>query len=197
MRGVSKTTVGSVLTAIGFLAGSLAAVVDKTAVRWSWFVCALGTGALGFVLIRWAETRRKQMGPRVTSDILSLESSLSRIVDRMRQLNTEKHTINPYDMPQRIDELFADDLDTFVAARETIAHAYGLNVYADVMSSFAAGERYLNRVWSASADGYVDEANTYLEKAQDQFSASLRIVQDLHREHVGSSFSSTETRSEP
>ena len=37
------------------------------------------------------------------------------------------------------------------------------------MSHFAAGERYINRVWSASADGYDDEAETYLKKAAGQF----------------------------
>ena len=37
------------------------------------------------------------------------------------------------------------------------------------MSNFAAGERYINRVWSASADGYDHEARTYLEKAANQF----------------------------
>ena len=37
------------------------------------------------------------------------------------------------------------------------------------MSSFAAGERYINRVWSASADGYIEEAATYLKKAGAMF----------------------------
>ncbi|MGB5626604.1 MAG: hypothetical protein WBM61_12775, partial [Woeseiaceae bacterium] len=44
-----------------------------------------------------------------------------------------------------------------------------LQTYADIMSSFAAGERYINRVWSASADGYDEEATAYLKKAAAQF----------------------------
>jgi hypothetical protein len=44
-----------------------------------------------------------------------------------------------------------------------------LQNYADVMSAFAAGERYINRVWSASTDGYVDEVRSYLERATQQF----------------------------
>jgi hypothetical protein len=60
-----------------------------------------------------------------------------------------------------------------VDARESIAHRHGLAVYGEIMSSFAAGERYLNRVWSASADGYIDEVNTYIEKAREQFAESL------------------------
>ena len=48
-------------------------------------------------------------------------------------------------------------------------HLFGLQPYADIMSAFAAGERYINRVWSASTDGYVDEVKMYLTKAHDQF----------------------------
>jgi hypothetical protein len=50
-----------------------------------------------------------------------------------------------------------------------MVHLFGLQAYADIMSSFAAGERYINRVWSASADGYDEEAETYLGKAVQQF----------------------------
>ncbi len=64
-------------------------------------------------------------------------------------------------------------------ARESIAHRYGLAAYGEVMSSFAAGERYLNRVWSASADGYIDEVNTYLDKAQAQFVESLEKIRQF------------------
>ena len=48
-----------------------------------------------------------------------------------------------------------------------------LIAYGEVMTDFAAAERYLNRVWSASADGYIDEVNEYLEKASNQFAACL------------------------
>ena len=71
------------------------------------------------------------------------------------------------------------DLTTFAEARESLAHAHNLQVYADVMSHFASGERYINRVWSASADGYVDECMTYLDKAQVQFAEALQIVSGL------------------
>jgi hypothetical protein len=62
------------------------------------------------------------------------------------------------------------------SARESIAYSYGLAAYADVMSPFAAGERYLNRAWCASADGYVDEIHQYLGAAREQFASSLDKV---------------------
>ena len=47
------------------------------------------------------------------------------------------------------------------------------------MNPFAAGERYLNRVWSASTDGYIDEAHTYVDKAREQFELALEILRGL------------------
>jgi hypothetical protein len=100
-------------------------------------------------------------------------------VENITQLNVQKHSVNTYDMHRHIDKLFAEDLDSFVQARESIAHVHGLTAYADVMSYFAAGERYLNRVWSASVDGYIDEVNAYLDKAQTQFVESLQKIHEL------------------
>ena len=54
--------------------------------------------------------------------------------------------------------------------------AFGMTAYAEVMSRFAAGERLLNRAWSASADGYLDEVvqslaagNAHLQAARELF----------------------------
>jgi hypothetical protein len=172
--------IGYLMITVGFLAGSLAATVDKEHVRWFWFVAALVVGVLGVVLVRFGAHREKRVEGRVTENIQSIETSLARIVENMAGLNAQKSSLNTYDVRHRIDELFPGDLDTFVQARESIAHGHGLNAYADVMSSFAAGERYLNRVWSASTDGYIDEVDTYLDKAQTQFADSLDKVRRLN-----------------
>jgi len=45
-----------------------------------------------------------------------------------------------------------------------------------------AGERYINRVWSASTDGYVDEVRTYLKRATEQFSEALNLFAKLQKQ---------------
>ncbi len=72
-------------------------------------------------------------------------------------------------MRNAIDDKLRNDLRRFADARESMVHLYGLQTYADIMSDFAAGERYVNRVWSAAADDYEAEALAYLHKAQAQF----------------------------
>jgi len=172
--------IGYLMITVGFLAGALAATVDKENVQWAYFAVALAVGIVGVGLVRFGAHREKRVEGKLASDIESIEASLKRIVENITGLNAEKSSINTYDVRHRIDELFPEDLDTFVGARESIAHSHGLAAYADVMSSFAAGERYLNRVWSASTDGYIDEVGAYLEKARAQFAESLDKIHRLN-----------------
>ena len=167
---------GFILVMIGFLGGALVSVLDETVVRWGWFVPAVTVGFVGVVLVRMGRRREVFATDRLTSNVRAVQDSLRRIAQNMARLNSEKQSIDPYGVRHRLEELFADDVSTFVTARESIAHSYGLAAYADVMNCFAAGERYLNRAWCASADGYIDEVHRCLEQASDQFAASLDKV---------------------
>ncbi len=166
---------GYAMITFGFLAGALVAVLDQSKVRWDLFLATLGVGIAGLALIHLAKRGKTRLKGRLVSNMQNIETSLSQIVENVAQLNREKHSVNTYEVRHRIDEFFPENLAAFVEARESIAEIHGLHAYADIMSYFAAGERYLNRVWSASADGYVDEVNTYLDKAHAQF------VETLHR----------------
>jgi hypothetical protein len=170
---------GYILITAGFLAGSLAAVVDIQQVQWHYFVIAVAIGAAGIAFVRLAKRHIITSEGKLTSNMQSIEIALAHIVENITQLNARKQSINTYDVRHHIDQLFIEDINTFVQARQTIAHVYGLAAYGDVMNHFAAGERYLNRVWSASADGYIDEVNDYLEKAQAQFSESLDKIRNF------------------
>ena len=169
-------TIGYLLITFSFLAGSLLAVVDKLNVQWCYFLPAIFMGAVGIFLVHRHERATSRSEKKLTANLQDIKTSLTRVVENLTRLNTEKQSINPYDMRHRIDKLFGDDLTIFADARESLAHAHSLQVYADVMSHFASGERYLNRVWSASADGYVDEVTAYLDKARIQFAQALDKV---------------------
>ena len=160
---------GYFLITVAFLGGSLTAVVDETDVPWGWFALAMVAGAAGVALVYLATRAHRESGEKREAGMTDLHESLGAIAENIANLNAEKESINTYDVRHRIDELFPDDITRFVGARECIAHVHGLQAYGDIMSYFAAGERYLNRVWSASADGYIDEVYAYLDKARHQF----------------------------
>ena len=170
---------GYLLIVAGFLGGALAAVLETREVPWEGFLAALAIGAAGVALVRLTTRQAAREEDKLAANIQNIRQSLGRVVENITALDQEKESFNPYDLRHRIDELFPEDLATFVEAREAISHLYGLQSYADVMSIFASGERYLNRVWSASADGYINECHTYLPKAREQFAAALEQLSAL------------------
>jgi hypothetical protein len=164
---------GYILIAVGFLAGSVIAVqTEENRIDWIWFLPALAVATAGVTMARIAIAGRNRHGEVQQDNIGSLNSSIDTIVERIRQLDAENADLDPYDVHGRIDELFPAALTTFVDARETIGHVFGLQAYAAVMNEFAAGERYLNRVWSASVDGYIDEVREYIGRSRSQFEAT-------------------------
>jgi len=115
----------------------------------------------------------------LSGNINILRTSLANIVQNLEALNAGKEELPVYEARFEIDKLFRDDLSNFVDARESMIPRLGMQAYADIMSSFANAERTLNRAWSASADGYVDEvrrcvgvARSGLEKAGELLSDS-------------------------
>ena len=179
--------IGYFMITIGFLAGALATMIKTDTakwkandlVRWDYFAISMAIGIAGVFIVRAGHKQVHTSEEALNKNISSVEVSLSNIVKNITELNSQKESINTYDVRFRIDELFPNDITIFVDSRKSISHIYGLIAYGEIMNSFAAGERYLNRVWSASADGYIDEVNTYIEKAKEQFIESLEKIKNL------------------
>jgi hypothetical protein len=164
---------GFLLVTVGFLAGAYYLTGVKGAVLGPGFIASFVVALVGVVILRVVTRKRAARGEKVTAEIQTVERSLAYLAGGVEELEQAKNNIDVYDLPREIDKRFNESLEKFVTARESIAVAYGLPVYADVMSHFAAGERYLNRVWSCSVDGYIDEAYKYLGHAREQFTEGL------------------------
>ncbi len=175
---------GYLLITLGFLAAALVAVIHVHEVDWAWFVPTLLIGVAGVVLVQRAEKAEHFADSRLAGNIQDIEASLGQILEEIKTINAGDGPADPYVVHKQIDEKLPEFIDRFVEARRTIGHVYGLQNYAQVMSEFAAGERYLNRVWSASADGYIDEVRLYLDKAEEQFATALERFKAL-RESTG------------
>ncbi len=161
---------GYLLITAGFLVGSVVAVqTEENHIDWGWFLPAFALGVVGVVLARVGTRREARHETKLAGDLETLTTSLERLVDNLDRLRAEDNKADPYRVHGRIDELLRDDLASFADARECIGHIFSLAAYADVMNAFAAGERYVNRVWSASIDGWIDELEEYLGRAREQF----------------------------
>lgn len=170
--------VGLALITLAFIGGAYISVLDAREVVWTNFAVAFVAGAAGVAITRMATKKAATTEEALTTNMGAVNTSLKEIVEIVEGLCNEKDTIPTYDMGREIDARSMDAINTFVEAREAISHVYGLQTYADVMSHYAGGERFLNRVWSASADGYVVEVNQYLDRSLEQFKIALEILTD-------------------
>jgi len=180
---------------LGFVGAALVAVLDVSSVNWWLFALPL---LLGYAGVYWH--RRKlhtaaSRGSHVHGSLNTLEQSLRAIDQKLSALINQPEALPTHEARFSIDRLFRDDLFAFADARESMQHAFGIQHYADIMSAFAAGERYLNRVWSASADGYIDEVNAYLHKASAQFSEALALF--LHQRQANSTAAAQSSPAKP
>ena len=166
---MNQKSIALVLIMLAFLGGSFVSVLDPVEVNWMWLAPILLAGSVGLYLFRRASHSEARADHRLTGDMDTLENSLANIARNLDTLCEGKENLPVYEARFEIDRRFREDLNRFAEARETMIHVFGIQGYANVMSAFAAGERYINRVWSASTDGYLEEVNRYLEKARNQF----------------------------
>lgn len=175
---------GTLLVTLGFLVGAYLASLDPEEMNWVGYLPAVLLGFAGVYLRRLAARKHAQSDHVLASNRSNIESSLARILMGLEELEAGKQSLPPHQARFEIDRRFREDLNLFADARETLSHMYGLQSYAEIMSSFAAGERYLNRVWSASADGYADEVKEYLGRALAMFRDARRALDEAHRVSV-------------
>lgn len=158
-----------ILVALSFLIGAFLTSLDKETVNWMYFIPVVVIGFASAIMFRKLSHEENKKGDVLKNNKKVLIESLNNILGNLSDLNGRKDKIPTYEMRFEIDKLFREDLMNFAEARESMKHLFGLQHYADIMSSFAAGERYINRVWSASTDGYIDEVLMYIEKSHAQF----------------------------
>jgi hypothetical protein len=170
---------GFSLLMIGFLCGAFVIVRDKDAVNWWAYAPCAGVMLLGLICVRMRRADLALDHDRRESDLRVIESSLSSLVEKLDRMLGDRTDV--YELRTLIDERLMNDLNAFVEVRETLIERFGLQQYADLMTAFATSERYINRAWSASADGYVDEVWRSLGIAAGE----MKKARDLLSEYRG------------
>lgn len=171
--------VGHVLLWTGFLACAFFAMERILDVDVTKFAIATVVLFTGVVLLRLTSRGESAESEKVQARLRTLDESLVTLSSRLEQLRSGRSEVDVFDVHRRIDDELAAPLAEFANNRESMIPVYGMTQYAEVMTRFAKGERLINRAWSASADGYVDEvwqclddASAQLDEAQVQLRAS-------------------------
>lgn len=153
------------MIAAGFLGAAYATSLHADQVDWTLFAIAALASVAGVIIAKRLDSADARSESVLKTNRTELNESIANIVTQLGEVSdTSGEQLRDW-----IDEELREDLRRFADARESMVHLFGLQTYADIMSNFATGERYINRVWSASADGYDAEADTYLGRAAEQF----------------------------
>lgn len=178
MNAESMKKIGFALMSVGFLAGSLFLVQHPGFVEWVPYGVSFAITALGAGMLRFSQARTSGETEKVAADMDTIQTSLDALVGKVKALNAaDRSGQKLFDVCQRIDAECMDPINAFVDAREAMIAKRGLATYAEMMDSFALGERALNRAWCASADGYIDEVNLCLDRAERHLGKALAVVE--------------------
>ena len=159
---------GHILMWAGVLLASFFSVAEIASISWEVYVGSLVVGLVGVALLRKTAATALHQEHRISEDLATMRAALSNVVRVLEELVEEGEMIDVYGVKDRIDGDMAENMANFADARESMIPAFGLTAYAEVMTRFAGGERLVNRAWSASADGYLDEVVTCLRDAFGQ-----------------------------
>ncbi|MEZ4380800.1 MAG: hypothetical protein R3A79_05605 [Nannocystaceae bacterium] len=161
---------GHILMWAGVLLASFFSVAEIDGIAWEVYVGSLALGLVGVALLRKTAATALHQEHRINEDLATMRAALSNVVRVLEELVAEGDLIEVYAVKDRIDGDMSEALASFADARESMIPAFGLTAYAEVMTRFAGGERLVNRAWSASADGYLDEVVACLRDALGQLS---------------------------
>ena len=173
---------GYLLISIGFVLAALYASITpkgEDQVQWGRYAPGLIASVVGVGLLQFNRRKAATASDHVAANLDTLGTSMARVNENMAAFDARKDGMDIDAFHHHIDATFRADLSDFADARKSLIHAHGVKVYAEVMNEFAAGERYLNRVWSASVDGYIDEVKEYLGLARIQFERTKAILDRL------------------
>lgn len=177
---------GHILLWLGFLVAAfwtcyqLEITNNKWAtIPWAWYGLSMLIGLGGVMILRSTAKSFKHDAAINEANYATLENCLVKLNKGVEQLRGEmKKDVRPSEIVRFIDDELAEPFADFADARQALANRHGLQFFADVMTQFASAERFINRTWSAAADGYIDEvtqcidqAITHLRKAQELMSS--------------------------
>jgi len=151
------------------------------AVYWPGYLAACAVGICGAALIRASAKSATSNDYHNQAGVEQLTNTLQALAIEVDRLAAALPTLAPEEAVPWIDTHCVPLCSDFADNREVMKAAFGLEGFAAVMSEFASGERFLNRVWSAAADGYMEEAWRSLQTSQRFFHAALNELQKRRR----------------
>ena len=167
--------IGQILLWIGFLGAALTTVsrIELTddpwsTISWRHYAVWMLIGWSGVGVLRIGRASRQSRAGEVGIELESVVAMLGRCSTELDQsLASPIDSLTCENVLEIIDRQLSPIMSEFADNARCIAERLGTGAFSQIMSEFASGERYLNRAWSAAADGYVDEVTRSVRIAND------------------------------
>jgi hypothetical protein len=170
-----------------FIIGIIVAILGSAKVPaevggWPDTLAVFGAGAViaAVGLMLWHRKARQEAQEHAATvesanDPFALLDSIAAPLDALKQ---DIDTLEAEPLTQRIDELLNEFVLPFAQVRQILMDRLGMEKGAETLVIVAFGERLLNRVWTAAADGHLPEARACFPEAYDAFFEARALVEE-------------------
>lgn len=142
---------------------------------WSqrWYFLGAVTLILVAIALKRGAKAEVATSPDGTTPVGEVWLALELLLQESRELAEAAPNLTADALHRAIDPIHSGSLYRIIDGRESVRASLGLAGYAHVFGPLAAGERMLNRAWSAAVDGYLEEARECAERAAPHFAEAL------------------------
>jgi hypothetical protein len=145
----------------------------------------VAVGVIGVVCLRVTSKSASRDFTRVEAEFTVIQTSLQELHAAVDHLVTHLDSIRPRQVVEAIDARCAEPFADFADARNALIQRFGLQTFADVMTDFSSAERFINRAWSAAADGYMQEVRSCVQIAQHHLQQASACLQQAEQTNAG------------
>ena len=133
------------------------------------FLAGAVLAIVGIVLWRKAANALKKQGAEGGAEQHDPVALLSELQAPLSSLRSDANSLDAGTLLSRVDVLLDSYILPIGETRQQFIDRFGMEKGAEILVTLAFGERMLNRVWSAAADGHLPEALSSLEESGDAF----------------------------
>jgi len=180
-QSAPSTALGQALFVAGIgatiICGAKAPIGEETwPTTLPYFLLGGVVAAVGIFLWRKALAIQKAQGTLQGDDAKDPVQLLRDLAAPLQTLRTEAATLETAALVVRVDALLDEFVLPMGESRQQFIDRYGMDKGAELLVTLAFGERMLNRVWSAAADGHLPEAVSSLEESADAFEEAVSLL---------------------
>lgn len=139
-------------------------------------LCGIGLTLWWKVVLEERRIARSAVGSAGSDSESNPATILQQLLERLNSTLGDLDSLVEADLQSRIEGVVDSHVTPLAEARHQIIDRFGMSKGSEILVATAYGERMLNRVWSAAADGYLEEAQSSFREATQAFDEAAAML---------------------